>query len=508
MSLGRVALLAVLLSAPGLAQASPVSTSSRACGCGGPCTSAPKLVRTSTTWAVLDGATVRPIRARTATAAAEAFAAGSLTCGPSRPLDAQALLPVDGSARGVPRPVLAPKRGVTGEGDGVEADYARVLELASLRVADEDLLPLEVRRVGWAAVPGGAAEIVWLDSPLVGGVAKLVGPVLRLGASAPAAERPRPREVPAAVGRPAMLRTWIDAARARPRLDRVDFEAPGGRTWARDLVAPELERADRSDVGLRLAVSHGIAAGFGAASILVTIFDEPECRFMCDDTPPLGFDGAYLDRFRRRAAEDIRRDRDVALALDISIAALALSTVLVPTARHGVLSRWEILEDAIILSEGVVVAYTTPLSLEARLARARPIAHHPVLGAESTPRTRVGPPFMSYAANRSGAWIGGVLAMLISEDAPWAYTLGAGLGLGALAATSAYFEVRAGLAYPSDIPLSLIYGAINGAGTYMWHRWFWGGWPGSKTGDQPLRLRGMGLVATPGGGAVTARLSF
>ncbi len=103
---------------------------------------------------------------------------------------------------------------------------------------------------------------------------------------------------------------------------------------------------------------------------------------------------------------------------------------------------------------------------------------------------------------------GGVLSMLIDKEACWGYTLGAGLTLGAMAVATAYYEVQAGLAYPTDAPLSILYGAINGAGTFMWHRWFWGGWPGEKTGDLPLRLRGVGLTGTRGGAAVSARLVF
>lgn len=510
------------------ARTSTASNRRPPCGCGGACADAPRVVRAEGLgWAVPSGPAapsrpdpsdaasgpareivVWPVAARTATAAAAAWAESrNLVCGEPRRVGVQALLPVDGGPRAVERPVLAPKKGVTGPGSPDEAAYARVLALATLRVEDEDLLPIEVAPAGLVAVPGGRAQAAWLVAGPLGAVARVVGPVLELGAPAREAPAPPPAPAPPGVGREAQLRVWLDDARDRPPPAEVDFEVPGAGRWARPIVAADVARVDRSDVGYRLAVAHGVAGGFVTASVLVTIFDEPECFWMCEGSP-FGFDDAYAEAFARRPAASVERDRRVLRGLDVSIAALGVLTVLAPSARHGVLSRWEILEDAAILAEGVLVAYTTPLSLESRFARARPIAFHPELGPEASPRTRVGPPFMAYGANRSGAWLGGVLAMLITEEAPWPYTLSAGLALGGLTAASAYFEVRAGLAYPSDIPLSLIYGAINGAGTFMWHRWFWGGWPGTRTGDAPLRIQGLGLVATPGGGAVSARLSF
>lgn len=504
--------LGMSLSAPAVATTTSSTVAALPiCGCGGPCAAAPQLVRPGpTSWAVLHEGQLHPIQARTATQAAERFAQqGRLSCGPARPAETAELLSIlqgQGVTRPVQRPVLAPKRGVSGySGDPNEYAYARVLDLASLRTADEDVLPLTVGRPVWVSVPGGSAQARALLAVGFGGLRQVFGPVLRLGQpgeeAAPASE-----PVPASVGQAAALRVAIDNTPPPP--PDVGFEVPGLGRWARPLKVWAGPREDRSGVGKRLAVAHGGAAGFATASILMTVFSEPKCRVLCDDTPPLGIDASYLRRFSARSADRVRRDQGVYLALDLSLAGLSLLSTLIPSARHGVLSRWEILEDALILSEGVVVAYTSPLGLESRFARSRPLRFHPELGPVTSQRRSVGPAFMAYGANRAGAWLGGVLTMLIVEEASWGYTLAAGLTLGGLAVASAYYEVQAGLAYPSDAPLSILYGAINGAGTFMWHRWFWAGWPGAKTGDLPLRLQGVGISGLPGGAAVSARVSF
>lgn len=490
---------------------SSTTTVSAICGCGGPCSSAPLLVRPGPeNWAVLHEGRLHAIESRTATQAADRFAQeGKLACGPGRDAELSGLRSIVGAHEmhsPVQRPVLAPQRGVSGYSkQPSEYAYARVLDLASLRTANEDELPITVQSVGWVSVPGGSVYAQGLVAVGFGLVRRVYGPVLRLGQSGDAQKGLRP-SVPASVGHAAALRVAIDEAGPVP--DSVAFDVAGVGAWRRPLQAWSGPREDRSGVGKRLAVAHGVAAGFGAASILLTIFREPECKVLCDNTPPLGIDASYLRRFNRRSRARVQRDQKIYLALDLSLAGLSLLSTLIPSARHGVLSRWEILEDALILSEGVVVAYTSPLSMEGYMGRARPISFHPELGPETSARRSVGPAFMAFGANRAGAWLGGVLSMLIVEEAYWGYTLGAGLTLGAMAVASAYYEVQAGLAYPTDAPLSVLYGAINGAGTFMWHRWFWGGWPGEKTGDLPLRLRGVGLSGTRGGAAVSARLVF
>jgi hypothetical protein len=266
---------------------------------------------------------------------------------------------------------------------------------------------------------------------------------------------------------------------------------------------------DRGPPWGRLALAHGLGLGIPLALWGTGLIGgAPRCRVLCDDTPPLGVDAALLARVRSRDPAQVRRLRGWARGVDLTLVGLGLLSTLVPTARRGALSRWEALEDALILGEGVFLAYTGPQGMRARFGRARPLAHHPSLGPELDPDDAVGPAFLALGANRAGAWAGGVVTMLLLEEAPWGYTLVAGVLLGGLGIASATLEVEAGFAYPSDAPLGFITGAINGAGMVLWHRMFWPGWPGGARGALPLQLQGVGVSAFPGGAAAAARLAW
>ncbi len=500
-ALRRIAAAFFLCIAPSIVLAAP-----KPCGCGGPCKGVPQLVRLPSGWAVLGDAEVWPTPVKTATQAAALWRAGNLHCEPPMKARTEDLRSVSGQGVGDPvfAPAMAPQPGAQPATNAPERAYARVLKLATFSRPQDAQLPVVQGPLQWVAVPGGHAQARSLSAPVFGRVGQVFGPVLRLGpgSGAPAAAGV---DVSGWVGPQAALRWSID--RPRPPASEIEFQVPGVGRWTRSL-APRLVPALREgSTPARMAVAHGVLLGFSAASILVTVFDVPECKVLCGRTPPFAVDANYLLRFQNRSGAEVRRDTNLAAGLDLSMAAVALLSTLVPSARHGLLSRWEILEDALILGEGVLVAYTTPLSLEARLARARPIAFHPELGSQSSARTVVGPPLLAYRANRAGAWFGGVVTMLIVEDAPSAYTAAAGLLLGGMAAATAYYEVRAGLAYPTDAPVSLVYGAINGAGTVLWHRLFWGQWPGAKSRGR-LRLQGVSLMGTRGGASASARLSF
>ncbi|MCB9646737.1 MAG: hypothetical protein H6730_09120 [Deltaproteobacteria bacterium] len=461
-----------------------------------------------------------PLASRTATLAEAAWRAGRLACGPRTSVPVSALAdPVTGRplSAPVPLPVVAP---VTGRADvpgAVAVALGTAQDLATFRSAQDGLLPVRPTAPRVVVVPGGAALELRLVSPWAGVAATAFAPVLRLGLGGAPAEHgsasvdaaPLAEQASAWVGAAAAARLALDAtAGMLTATSTLTLGAPG--FGARHLTfAPAAPVPDRGPPWGRLALTHGV--GLGVPLLLYAtafIGGPPKCRLLCDDTPPLGVDAALLARVRARSPARLETLRRWARGVDLALFGLALVSTLAPSARHGVLSRWEILEDALILGEGVFLAYTGPQGLRVRFGRARPRAHHPVLGPDLEPEDAVGPAFFALGANRSGAWLGGVMAMLLAEDAPWGYTLTAGLLVGGLGVASAWLEVEAGYAYPSDVPLGFITGVINGAGMYLWHRLFWPGWPGGARGALPLRLQGVTVTPLPGGAGVGASLAL
>jgi hypothetical protein len=183
-------------------------------------------------------------------------------------------------------------------------------------------------------------------------------------------------------------------------------------------------------------------------------------------------------------------------------------TTLIPSNRRGVLSRVEILEDALIIGEAISVSWTTPLFIQARAGRRRPIAFRDDTNLGDSGRDAVAPSLVSIRSNRAAVMLGASMMLLIVEDAGWGWVATATAVLAGLVAAVSYYEVQSGLAFPSDIPLGIFDGFVNGMGVVVYHRIFWRGWPSDERGGLPLRLQGLHLSPLEGGGAVTVGLSF
>src|SRR5205823_6505306 len=160
--------------------------------------------------------------------------------------------------------------------------------------------------------------------------------------------------------------------------------------------------------------------------------------------------------------------------------------------RRGLVSRAEVIEDAMIIGEGMLVGLSTPLWLQRRIGRARPHLFHPELGKDLTGRDAVGAPLVALNTTVVFSGFSAATTLLLLEDAGSGFIFPASLILGSMASLTAYWEVHAGVVFPSDVPLAIIEGLLSGAGTVLWHQIFWRGWPGdNERGDLPLRLRGI-----------------
>jgi hypothetical protein len=80
--------------------------------------------------------------------------------------------------------------------------------------------------------------------------------------------------------------------------------------------------------------------------------------------------------------------------------------------------------------------------------------------------------------------------LMILEESGSGWIFPTSVALGGMALLTTYWEVHAGEAFPSDVPLAVVEGLLSGAGTVLWHHIFWRTWPGdTDRGDLPLRLR-------------------
>jgi hypothetical protein len=410
----------------------------------------------------------------------------------------------------VPMPTVAPMRGVIDAGDVVTARVAKVLDLATVKDASSYVLPTFAESFRAVNVDGGVTLAADLSTPALGRTRTVFGPVLRLGATTATSSSaaPYPSKASAWLSYETIIRRELDddegvAAVGAP----LRGAAPG--LGAVDLrLAPAVEPLhDPGEWSHRFLVAHGLAMGLPSLSLSFSLVGSPGCVTMCD-APFFGFDKSWLERFVMRSEEDVRGSQRLLLGLEIATYGLAALTTLVPTARRGLLSRFEIAEDALIVVEGVLVALTTPYFLQARLGRNRPVAFHPTLAAAYDEKASLVPPLMSFHANAAGAAWGATTTLLVVEEAGWGWVLASTLLMGAMTAAVSWAEVDAGLAFPSDVLLSGIYGFLNGGGTVLWHEIFWRGWPGSDRGNLPLRIHGVRVDPAPGGTIVSAAASF
>jgi hypothetical protein len=265
------------------------------------------------------------------------------------------------------------------------------------------------------------------------------------------------------------------------------------------------------DVLGRFFVAHGLAAGLPLFSIGLSLLNtNPSCITFCAaNNQPFPGDRAYLDRLLARSAEDIHLSDVTFRTLEISTISMAFLSTLIPTARRGLISRFEVIEDAMIVGEGMLIGLSTPLWLQRRIGRARPVSFHPEIAQGLHGGDAVGAPLM--ALNTTVVWsaFSSATTLLILEEAGPFWTFSSALALGALAGACTYWEVHAGAVFPSDIPLAIIDGLLSGAGAVLWNQIFWRGWPGDTArGDLPLRLRGLGIGLTPTGAGLMARGVF
>jgi hypothetical protein len=447
-----------------------------------------------------------PIReVKTATEAAIRARAHAIACAKSATIAwADLRSPIDGKPLDAPirEVVLAPEKGVTDRGSDEEALAALVFDRATDKSADGARLPLRPRPPKIARTRAGDVLAVEIESEAFGTTAVAFGPVLRLDAPALTSTLAlqgvfAPRHRSFYTSRATEVRLALDDRRGALRPgDRIEARAPGFGAIDRPIGASESPPYDPGDVSGRFLVAHGLATGLPLLSIGLSLLNvTPACVTLCGASDqPLSVDASDLDRVVRRSASDLRASNVTFRTLEISTIALAFSSVLIPSARRGVLSRSEVIEDAMIIGESMLVGLSTPLWLQRRIGRARPISFHAELGPTLTGRDAVGAPFMALNTTVVFSAFSSAATLMILEESGPGWIFPAALALGGLAGLSAYWEVHAGVVFPSDVPLAIVEGLLAGAGTALWHHIFWRGWPGeTERGDLPLRLKNLDL---------------
>lgn len=445
--------------------------------------------------------------------------AGALVCGATRSISAAHIRsPVDGSGPFEPfrLPILAVVRGSMSEGSELEERIGRVFDLATVKSPRSHYVPVRAGAKRILPVGSGSVLAVPIESEALGRVAVLYGPIVRFDLGDRGAPLRASQGAPSEAHRSILL---SEAARMRLALDdREGALTPGDRVRAAaegfgaidrpvELSLGSLPRPGRSRD--RFLVAHGLGIGLPLASIGFSLLNaSPKCVTYCGGSDLPG-DRAFLERFLERSSEDISRHRSALSFAEAGVFGLALFSCVIPSARRGVLSRWEILEDALVIGEGVMVGLTTPLWLQRRIGRARPIRFHPSGAAVERGAGTIGPPLVATRTAMAASATSAAIALLFVEDAGAGWIAGAALGLGALSGAVGYLEARSGLVFPSDVPLGMLNGFLAGTGTVLWHRIFWRGWPGDTSrADLPLRLRGVGAAPVTGGVVLYAGGSF
>lgn len=441
--------------------------------------------------------------ASTATSAAALHAAGALSCASLIEVAyAELRSPVDRSPLDEPlrQPLLAPFKGNTNEGADQEARIARIYDMATFKSPRSARLPMRLSPPQTVNVPGGSALSIALESDAFGTTDRAFGPIIRLNSTATATDAPpyQPLVEPYLLLSPSTsVRLMLDEDQdTLPLGARIFGSRAGFGAIDRTLELPVGDPYDPGDVTGRLLVAHSLGAGLPSLSIGFSLLSgNPGCTVLCDQNDqPIPGDQAFLARFLARSDASVAAaDRRLNI-YTLALYAAAFGSVVIPTARRGVFSRYEILEDLAVIGEGVLIGLTTPLTLETRFGRARPISFRPnnTVGREG--RDANGAPFVAVRTAAASSASSAAITLLFVEEAGPGWVVPAILGLGALTTMVGYSEVDAGRVYPSDIPLGVINGFLSGAGVVLWHRIFWRGWPGDTSrGDLPLRLRGLDL---------------
>ncbi len=437
--------------------------------------------------------------AATATLAAILDTSGELVCSASISVSIEKLRsPVDFDPVDAPlhEVVLAPHRGVMSAGADREARMGRIYDLATFKSPDSARLPLHLTEPRVVSVAGGAALSLAIEGGAFGVVDRVFGPVVRLNE---AATSTTPIELPPSIffSPSTVARMELDDREGTLAAgDRVRASRPGYGAIDRPLLASKYAPYDSGDVAGRFFLAHGLALGLPSASLGFSLLtSEPGCEVLCNPRDqPFPGDRAFLARFLARDDASIARASARLNTAELLLIAGAFTSVLLPTARRGFLSRLEILEDAMVIGEGVLVGLTTPMTLQTRFGRARPLIFRPKAPEGNKGRDAVGAPFVAVRTSAAAAASTSAITLLFVEEAGPGWVVPAILGFAALTTYVAYSELDAGRAFPSDIPLAVINGFTAGAGVVLWNRIFWRGWPGDTSrGDLPLRLRGIDL---------------
>ncbi len=288
--------------------------------------------------------------------------------------------------------------------------------------------------------------------------------------------------------------------------DRVAAVRPGYGGFEKTVAMPNVKLHDPDGDFGRIAFAYSTAFFVPWVSSGLSLLTNPKCVAWCVDLPR--GDRAYLARFQQRSLASIDRSRSKLTAFEFATLGVAMLTTLVPTNRRGVLSRVEILEDALIIGEAISVSWTTPLFLQARVGRKRPVAFRDDMNLGDEGRDAIAPALVSIRSNRAAVMLGASMMLLIVEDAGWGWVLAATSVLAGLVAAVSYYEVQSGLAFPTDIPLGVFDGFVNGMGVVAYHQIFWKGWPSDERGGLPLRIQGFHVNLTQGGGMGTLGVAF
>lgn len=441
--------------------------------------------------------------ASTATAAALLHARGELSCGEKIEVSrAELRSPVDRSPLDEPlhQPLLAPLRGTTNEGAHQEARIARIYDMATFKSPLSARLPIRLSPPQLINVPGGSALSIALESDAFGTTDRAFGPIIRLNYVATATDAPpyRPLIEPYLLLSPSTsVRLMLDEDGDTLQLGaRIAASRPGFGAIDRRFELPEGAPYDPGDVTGRLLVAHSLAAGLPAVSLGFSLLSgNPGCTLLCNQNDqPIPGDQAFLARFLARSDASVAAADRRLNVYTLALYAAAFGSVIIPTARRGLFSRYEIFEDLAVIGEGVLIGLTTPLTLETRFGRARPISFRPGNSVGREGRDANGAPFVAVRTAAASSAATAAITLLFVEEAGPGWVVPAILGLGTLTTLVGYSEADAGRVYPSDIPLAVINGFLSGAGAVLWHRIFWRGWPGDTSrGDLPLRLRGLDL---------------